>query len=553
MSLDKINASMIQKAFLSAASALDSKKEWINELNVFPVPDGDTGTNMTLTIMAAANEVAELQNPDMSELCRVISSGTLRGARGNSGVIMSQLLRGFTKAVRDEKSIDTKLLSVAFSRAVETAYKAVMKPKEGTILTVARAIGEKAVEVSKETQDIEILLDEVLRAGNDMLAKTPDMLPVLKQAGVVDSGGQGLMVFIDAAIDSLKGHSLDFNGMTEGRNKSSSAANVGELDTSDIKFGYCTEFIVYSSLNETREKEFKAFLESIGDSIVCVSDDELFKVHVHTNDPGKAISKALTYGELSKLKIDNLREEHRELLRREAGSQSASVKSEPVKQERRKNGVIAVSVGAGLSEIFRGLGVDHIIEGGQTMNPSTDDIAGAIEKVNADVVYVLPNNKNIIMAARQAAGIIEGTDVRVIPSKSIPLGITAMMSFNPEASADENQDSMTEALSSVRFCEITYAVRDTEIDGFTIQSGDYMAIGDEGMLAVEKSRNDAVIKSVGRLIDDDTEIITVYYGSDVTEGEAVQVIDRLIEIYPDIDFDLEEGNQPVYSYFISVE
>lgn len=551
MSLKKIDASMVQKAFLSAASALDSKKEWINELNVFPVPDGDTGTNMTLTIMAAANEVAELSNPDMASVCKAISSGTLRGARGNSGVITSQLLRGFTKAIRDEKYIDGKTVALAFSKAVETAYKAVMKPKEGTILTVARAMGEKAEEIAEKTDELDAILDEVASAGNKMLARTPDMLPVLKQAGVVDSGGQGLMVIVEAAVASLKGDSIEFKGMSGEKLAGQKASGLDSLDTSDIKFGYCTEFIILSSLDDNQESEFKAFLESIGDSIVCVSDDDLFKVHVHTNDPGKAISKALSYGQLSRMKIDNLREEHSELVKNSASTVKAA--EVPVKTERKKYGVLAVSVGNGLSDIFRSLGADYIIEGGQTMNPSTDDIVKAIENVNADVVYVLPNNKNIILAARQAASISEDTEVHVIPSKSIPLGITAMMSFNPQCSPEDNEIAMTGSLDSVKYCEVTYAVRDTVIDGFEIHNGDYMAIGDEGMLAVEKQKDDAVIKAIDKLIDEDSEIVTIYYGADVSEAEGVKVLDRLIEKYPDTDFDLEEGNQPVYSYFISVE
>ena len=552
MSLNKIDASMIQKAFLSSAVALDSKKEWINELNVFPVPDGDTGTNMTLTIMAAANEAAQLVDPDMMTICKVISSGTLRGARGNSGVITSQLLRGFTKVIRDEKFVDSKLLALAFSKAVETAYKAVMKPKEGTILTVARAMGEKAIEAAKETDDIEIIADEILKAGNDMLARTPDMLPVLKQAGVVDSGGQGLMVIIDAAIASIKGNSIEFKGMSSNQSGSARTAKVETLETSDIKFGYCTEFIVHSTLDSVEENNFKAFLESIGDSIVCVVDDDIFKVHVHTNDPGKALTKALSYGELSKIKIDNLREENAEIIKKESQPFTSDTTDETNK-DRKKYGIITVSVGSGLSDIFRGLGVDYIIEGGQTMNPSTDDIAGAIEKVNADVVYILPNNKNIILAARQAAQIVEGTEVHVIPSKSIPLGITAMMSFNPEADADENETAMTESLSTVKYCEVTYAVRDTVIDGFDIHNGDYMAIGDDGMLAVDKSRDIVAFNACKALIDDNTEIVTIYFGSDVAEAEAVALMDSLIDQYPSVDFDVEEGDQPVYSYFISIE
>ena len=548
MSINKIDASMVQKAFLSAAAALDSKKEWINELNVFPVPDGDTGTNMTLTMMSAANDAAKLHNPDMAEICKVISSGTLRGARGNSGVITSQLLRGFTKEIREHKDIDSTILAAAFSKAVETAYKAVMKPKEGTILTVARGMGEKASEIVSQTDDIELMLDEIVKAGNEMLAKTPDMLPVLKQAGVVDSGGQGLMVIVEAAVDSIKGNNLEFKGMSAGNASVAKASNIENLETSNIKYGYCTEFIVYASITPEQEKEIKAFLESIGDSIVCVADEDLFKVHVHTDEPGKALTKGLGYGQLSRIKIDNLREENSEIISR----QKSSDESEP-KAERKHSAVIAVSVGAGLSEIFKGLGADYIIEGGQTMNPSTDDIASAIEKVNADIVYVLPNNKNIILAARQAADILDSCDVRVVPSKSIPLGITALMSYNPDAEADENLAAMSDALLSVQYCEVTYAVRDTVIDDFKICNGDYMAIGDNGLLAVDKEMNDATVNALKKLITDETDIVTVYYGDNVIEEDAEELIEKLTELYPEVDFDLEEGDQPVYSYFISVE
>lgn len=552
MSINRIDASMVQKAFLSAAAALDSKKEWINELNVFPVPDGDTGTNMTLTMMSAANEAAQLREPSMAEICKVISSGTLRGARGNSGVITSQLLRGFTKELRDHETVDCMMLASAFSKAVETAYKAVMKPKEGTILTVARGMGEKASELGLNTEDIVFMLDEIVKAGNEMLAKTPEMLPVLKQAGVVDSGGQGLMVIAEAALESIKGNSLEFNGMSAADSSGLKASNIENLETSEIKYGYCTEYIVYASLTPDQEKEMKAFLESIGDSIVCVTDEDLFKVHVHTNDPGKAITKGLSYGQLSRIKIDNLHEENREIISRgrQASSGEGNIES---KTERKHSAVIAVSVGDGLSEIFKGLGTDYIIEGGQTMNPSTDDIASAIEKVNADIVYVLPNNKNIILAARQASDIIEDCDVRVIPSKSIPLGITSMMSYNPDADPDDNQSAMSEALESVKYCEVTYAVRDTVIDDFEIRNGDYMAIGDNGILAVEKEQNTVTVNALKKLIDENTDIVTIYYGAGVTEEDAADVIDTLTELYPDIDFDLEEGDQPVYSYFVSVE
>ncbi len=544
--MERINAAMLKAAFLSAAAALDSKKDWINELNVFPVPDGDTGTNMTLTVMAAAREVAALEDPDMETLCRTISSGTLRGARGNSGVITSQLLRGLTKTVMNYDEIDSRILAAAFRKAVDTAYKAVMKPKEGTILTVARGISESTEKASLQTKDISAILSYACRSGDETLARTPDMLPVLKQAGVVDSGGQGLMVMFHAAVDALEGRETEYVGMETGSAGSTDRQTAAAPESEDdIRFGYCTEFIINSGISREEEAAFKAFLESIGDSIVCVADDDLVKVHVHTNDPGKAISRALKYGELSRMKIDNMREEHRERLR---------AASEPkTRAPRKKNAVIAVSVGEGLSEIFTGLGADHIISGGQTMNPSTEDILKAIENVNADVVYVLPNNKNIILTARQAAAIAADTRVIVIPSKSIPLGVTALMNYNSEAAPEDNEAVMTEALSKVKFCEVTYAVRDTSIDGYEIHNGDIMAIGDNGMLAVDTDLHAAAVNAVKKMIDDTTELVSLYYGEGVTEAEAVKVVDELIESYPDVDFDTEEGDQPVYYYFISVE
>lgn len=533
-----IDALAVQKAFLSAAVALDAKKEWINELNVFPVPDGDTGTNMTLTIMSAAYDVDKLDNPDMETVCKVISSGTLRGARGNSGVITSQLIRGLSKSFASEEDINAKELANAFAKAVDTAYKAVMKPKEGTILTVARAMSERALKLSKESDDIEFILRETIKAGDYALSKTPEMLPVLKQAGVVDAGGQGLMVLTTAAFESILGNSLEFKGLTDS-DKATVKVNKSDIDTSDIKFGYCTEFIIKSGIDSNKERELKSFLESMGDSIVCVADDDFVKIHVHTNDPGKVISRALTYGELSRLKIDNMREEHNELV----------VKS----QERKPYAIISVSSGEGLTAIFKGLGVDFVIEGGQTMNPSTDDIANAIERANADVVYVLPNNKNIILAAKQAADIVDDVNVVVIPSKSIPLGISALMCFNPEASVDDNQISMIGALDDVKYCEVTNAVRDTNIDGFEIKNGDFMTIGDNGMLSVAQTPKEAAVEGIKKLIDEDTEIVTIYYGDNTTEDEANEVSDTLEAEFPSVEFDVENGGQPVYNYFISVE
>jgi len=538
--LKKIDAKAIQKAFLSAAVALDEKKDWINELNVFPVPDGDTGTNMTMTMMAAAKEVSALEDPDMETLCKTISSGSLRGARGNSGVITSQLLRGLTKVLIANKEVDVSVLTAAFTKAVDTAYKAVMKPKEGTILTVAKGMGDTAAKMVTETDDLEVVLDAIVKAGNETLAKTPDMLPVLKQAGVVDSGGQGLMVMVEAMVESLKGHHKEYAEMTPSSSSVSVAAGK-DIETNDIKFGYCTEFIINSGIDKETELHLKGFLESIGDSIVCVSDDDFVKIHVHTNDPGKVLSKALQYGELSRIKIDNMREEHNELLAKE--------NSEPKK----RNAVIAVSVGFGLSQLFLELGADKLIEGGQTMNPSTEDIVNAIKEVNAKCVYVLPNNKNIILAAQQAAQIVEDVDVKVIPTKSIPMGIAALMNYDVEGDEEQNTNAMTNSLEHIDYCEITHAVRDTEIDNFIIKCGDYIAIGQSGMLAVEKTKDLVAKKAIAGLVKDDTELVTIYYGEDSSEDEANEIAEAMAVEFPNIEFDVEYGGQPVYCYYISAE
>ena len=563
MNIRQIDASMVRRAFLAAANELEAQKEWINELNVFPVPDGDTGTNMTLTIMTAAREVADLEDPDMHALCKAISSGSLRGARGNSGVILSQLLRGLTKELDSAGEIGVKRIASAMERATETAYKAVMKPKEGTILTVARAMSEKASELAETETDILVFAEAVIRAGDEMLQKTPDLLPVLKQAGVVDSGGQGLMVVIKGALKGITGESGDVTlkeSSSSAQGESRVTVDTSALDTSDIKFGYCTEFIVLleSPLPEEEETKFKAFLESIGDSIVCVASDEFVKVHVHTNDPGLAIQKGLTYGQLSRMKIDNMREEHNERLIKDASRIAAEEKkkkeaAQAVPSERKEYGFISVSAGSGLSTIFSEIGVDMVIEGGQTMNPSTEDILNAIGKVNADTVYVLPNNSNIILAASQAAELTEGKKVVVVPTKNIPQGITAMVSFMPESSPEENLEAMTDACHALKTAEITYAVRDTHIDGFEIHEGDIMAIGDYGMLTIGKTVAQTVLDAIGEISSDDTELITLYYGENISAEEAEEVQAAVREKFPDTEVELNYGGQPVYYYFISAE
>lgn len=554
MSLQQIDAKMLAKMFLAGAKNLENKKEWINELNVFPVPDGDTGTNMTMTIMSAAREVSALgEDPSMEAICKAISSGSLRGARGNSGVILSQLFRGFTKRIKEEETLTVAILAGSFEKAVETAYKAVMKPKEGTILTVARGVAEKALELAEAgEEDMEKFLSAVIAEAELVLSRTPELLPVLKQAGVVDSGGQGLVEVLHGAFDAYLGKELDLNFTAPAVNVSAGTAG-GTVEEAEIKFGYCTEFIIM--LNKTfttkMEMDFKAFLESIGDSIVCVADDDVVKVHVHTNDPGLAIQRALKYGPLSNMKIDNMRLEHQEKLFKEANkadiSRTASV--EPPKDF----GFIAVSVGDGINEIFKSLGVDYIIEGGQTMNPSTADILDAVAKVNAKTVFVLPNNKNIILAANQAAELTTEKDLLVIPTKTIPQGITAVINFVPDLSADENEENMLREIGNVKTGQVTYAVRDTVIDDREIRKGDFMGIGDKGMLAVGASMEDVARETVANMVDEDSELISIYYGSDVSEEDAEHFRGLVEEQFPSCDVELQFGGQPIYYYVMSIE
>ena len=553
MAINSIDAKLLQKMFLAGAKNLEAKKEWINELNVFPVPDGDTGTNMTLTIMSAAKEVSGIENPGFDTLAKAISSGSLRGARGNSGVILSQLFRGFTKEIKEVNEIDAVVIAKAFERAVETAYKAVMKPKEGTILTVAKGVAEKAIEVAAKTDDLEVIFKEALDNGYYVLSQTPEMLPVLKQAGVVDSGGQGLMEVLQGAYDCFLGKEVDFT--IEGVRSASVNVVTSESDV-DIKFGYCTEFIVMleKAFTDKDEREFKAYLESIGDSIVCVADDDIVKIHVHTNDPGLAIQKGLSYGSLTKMKIDNMREEHQERLIKDAEKAAAAAKEEAVEEMPHKDaGFISVSVGEGVNEIFKGLGVDYIIEGGQTMNPSTEDILNAIDKVNADVVYVLPNNKNIILAANQAESLVEDKKVVVIPSKTIPQGITALINYIGDCSVEENIERMTEEMTRVKTGQVTYAVRDTELDGKVIKENDIMGIGDQGIVAVGQDIADTTVEMISELVDDESELISIYYGSDVSEEDAEDIAARVNEKYPDLDVEVNYGGQPIYYYLISIE
>ncbi|MCR5657568.1 MAG: DAK2 domain-containing protein [Butyrivibrio sp.] len=586
-----INAAMVRKMFLAGASNLNAKKEWINELNVFPVPDGDTGTNMTMTIMSAAKDVQALsEDVDMATLSKNIYSGAMRGARGNSGVILSQLLRGFTKGIRDYEELDAAIIADAFEKAVETAYKAVMKPKEGTILTVAKGASERATELSKEgADDLGVFFEEVVKYADEVLAKTPDMLPVLKQAGVVDSGGQGLVQVLKGALDIYQGKEIDYT--VDAAAATPVAKKSVELSEEDIKFGYCTEFIVLLTkpLNVKQEMDFKAFLESIGDSIVMVADDEICKVHVHSNDPGLAIQRALMYGQLSNMKIDNMRMEHREKLFHElesgsyaeidteingaaestptynpgddiplkAGATAKAANEPEVPVEHKDMGFVAVCAGSGLADIFRGLGVDYVIEGGQTMNPSTEDILDAVAKVNADTVFVLPNNKNIILAANQAQIMLEDNNdpkkIVVIPTKTIPQGITAAINFIPDMSASDNEETMKEAIGTVKTGEVTYAVRDTMIDDVTIKQGDYMGIGDSGILGVGNDIDDVAVMMFDKIADSSTELISLYYGSDIKEEEAAALGKRIEEKFPKCDVEVQYGGQPIYYYIVSAE
>ena len=566
MGISTIDAGKLKNAFLAGAKGLEAKKDWINELNVFPVPDGDTGTNMTLTIMAAAREVAELENPTMDQLAKAISSGSLRGARGNSGVILSHLLRGFTKEIKSVTEIDTTTLANAMVRGTETAYKAVMKPKEGTILTVAKGMSDKALEMASQTDDIEEFAREVIAYGDYVLEQTPEMLPVLKQAGVVDSGGQGLMQVVKGAFDGLTGRMTDVSLGGAPAQKGPEApksrtAALTDIDTADIKFGYCTEFIINldKEYSDQDEIQLKSYLESIGDSLVVVSDDEIVKVHVHTDHPGLAFEKALTYGSLSRMKVDNMREEHQERIIKDSerlAREQAARKDEDAGQpskERRTYGFIAVSSGDGLSEIFKGIGADYLIEGGQTMNPSTEDMLNAINKVNADNIFILPNNKNIIMAAQQARDLTEDKNIIVIPSKTVPQGITALVNFMPDLSAEENLAAMTEEMDNVKTAQITYAVRTTNIDGMEIEEGDIMSIGDHGMLAAGKSVDRVALDALKCMLDDDCELVTVYYGSDVGENAAKALVSQAEQMYPDKEIELQYGGQPIYYYMISAE
>lgn len=555
MEITSINSKLLAKMFLAGAKNLDSKKDWINELNVFPVPDGDTGTNMSMTIMSAAKEVSSLTEPTMAALSKAISSGSLRGARGNSGVILSQLFRGFCKVIKEYDELDVTIVCEAFQKAVETAYKAVMKPKEGTILTVAKGAADKALELAEQTDDLVFFADEVIKHAEYVLNQTPEMLPVLKQAGVVDSGGQGLVQVLKGANDALLGKEIDYS--IEGVSSGASPEKITAETEAEIKFGYCTEFIIVlnNPLSDKEELKYKAFLESIGDSIVVVADDEIVKTHVHTNDPGLALQEALKHGYLSRIKIDNMREEHQEKLIKESEklAKEQAAEEQKAKEPEKEMGFVSVSIGEGMNEVFKGLGVDYIIEGGQTMNPSTEDMLNAIEKVNAKNVFILPNNKNIIMAANQAVSLVEDKQIIVIPTKTIPQGITALVNYIPDHSVEENKEQMMAEIENVKTGQVTYAVRDTEIDGKTIKQDDYMGIGDKSILAVGKDLKQTTLEMVDAMVDEDSAIVSIYFGSESSEEKAEEIASAIEEKYPDVEVEVNDGGQPIYYYVISVE
>lgn len=565
MEITTINTELVAKMFLAGAKNLDAKKEWINELNVFPVPDGDTGTNMSMTIMSAAREVSALEKPEMKALAKAISSGSLRGARGNSGVILSQLFRGFTKVIAEYDEINVQILSDSFQKAVETAYKAVMKPKEGTILTVAKGMSDRALELCDDTEDLVYFCEEVIKEGDRVLDLTPEMLPVLKQAGVVDSGGQGLMQVMKGAMDALLGKEVDYTiegaeTIKKAPESTGTSYNIEAQANQEIKFAYCTQFLIMldTPITLQQENEFKSYLETIGDSIVVVADDEIVKVHVHTNDPGLAMQRGLTYGSLTTIIIENMKLERDEKISalKEKEMQSAGIpeeKEEKPAEPPKEMGFISVSIGEGINEIFKGLGVDYIIEGGQTMNPSTEDMLNAIEKVNAKTVFILPNNKNIILAANQAASLVEDKKIIVIPTKTIPQGITALINYIPDSTPEDNEQRMSSEISMVKTGQVTYAVRDTVIDDKEIKQDDFMGIGDSGILSVGQNLESTVMDMMKQLVDEDSAIVSIYYGEDTKEEDANALGEKIGEAFPDVEIEVHYGGQPIYYYVISVE
>ncbi len=555
MPANTIDSKLLAKMFMAGACNLEKKKDYINELNVFPVPDGDTGTNMTMTIMSAYKELNSLEDPDMRAVCKAISSGSLRGARGNSGVILSQLIRGFTKVAIEQKELDIDIITDALKNSVQTAYKAVMKPKEGTILTVASGVYDKAEELRKAGEkDLSVYLQKVVDYADEVLLKTPELLPVLKQAGVVDSGGQGLMEVLHGALDLYLGKDVDITVSSSKGSSKSEKKESESLVAKDIKYGYKTEFVIIlnKALNVKAEQDFKNFLEAMGDSVVMMPSDGNIKVHIHTNDPGLIIQRGLKLGILDEISVENLKIDSSG--KNSSDKEEIKEKTEDVKSEEMKEyGFIAVSVGFGMSEIFKSIGTDVIIEGGQTMNPSTEDMMNAIDKVNAKHIFILPNNKNIIMAANQARDLTEDKEVIVIPTKTVPQGISAMINFMPDSSVLDNTDSMTEGANNVKTGQVTYAVRDTEIDNKVIQKDDYMGIGDKGILSVGRERDIVTKEMIEDMVDEDTSVITIYVGAEVEEKDYNALKSELEEKYEDVEVEIQLGGQPIYYYIVSVE
>ncbi len=541
MKIETIDAKMLQNMFIAGANLLDQKKDIINELNVFPVPDGDTGTNMSLTMLATAKEVQNVKDLTIKNIVKAASTGSLRGARGNSGVILSQLIRGFSRGLQED-TIDILTIANAFQLGVDTAYKAVMKPKEGTILTVAKGIATKAIQLSMEITDLEDFAREVITYGYEVLNKTPDMLPVLKEAGVVDAGGQGLMTILEGALKAIFTEDMKLTlDYTPTKNNDAFYA-IKNFNSNEITFGYCTEFIIQKNPNKKFvEEKTRKFFDNIGDSIVVVSDDEFVKVHLHTDNPGLAIEHGLKFGSLINIKIDNMREQH-----------SSIFNDEEPKEPEKEIAFVSIASGSGVVEIMKSLGVTKVIEGGQTMNPSTEDIEEAIKQVNAKKVIVLPNNKNIILAAEQVKQLINTCQVEVIPTTSIPQGVSAMISYDGSTDIDNIVENMKEAIKSVQTAQITMAVRDTTMNGEAIEEGEYLGIL-EGDIVVHNKSLKETFKLLLKSMNKDAEIITIYYGEDINKKTAEKYKKDAMMIFNQADVELHKGNQPVYHFLISAE
>ena len=553
MNYEKINGHDFYNMVVNASNRLLEESDFVNALNVFPVPDGDTGTNMSMTFKAAVKEIENIDTNSIGEISKKLAKGALMGARGNSGVILSQILRGISKGLEGKEEVDVSEFAIGFYEGSKAAYKAVMRPTEGTILSVIRAASEAAI--ASEAKDIVTFMGEVTAEAKVMLDKTPELLPALKKAKVVDSGGMGLYIILQGMYEALKD---DIKAEIKDIAVGSGSTKVGAQSTEeiDIKFGYCTEFIILGDAKKA--KEFQDKIEPLGDSMIVVGYDDVIKVHIHTNDPGLVLSKAVAIGELSKIKIDNMREEHRELLL--DSKDKAKAEEEKVKEieetvsetENKKYGFITVAMGDGISKIFKDLGVDHVIEGGQTMNPSTQDMLDAVNKINAEHIFIMPNNKNIIMAANQAAEISD-KDIHVIPTTTIPQGIACVTMFNPDSEVEENVEELKEVIGAVKTGSVTYAVRDTEIDGIEIKEGNMLGLVEGKIKEVGENKTSVAEKVLSDMVDDDSELITVYYGEDVTEEEANEFVSGLQNKYEDLDIQCYNGNQPLYYFLMSVE